>query len=55
MALASVIAHVKDISPADAVRYAPAQGRADLREAWRRKLLAENPTLRERHVSACRS
>jgi len=48
MVLASVISHVKDISPADAVRYAPAQGRADLRQAWRQKLLAENPTLRER-------
>jgi aspartate/methionine/tyrosine aminotransferase len=48
MALDSVLAHVKDISPADALRYAPAQGRADLREAWRRKLLDENPSLRER-------
>jgi len=48
MVLDSVIAHVKDISPADAVRYAPAQGRADLREAWRRKLVDENPTMRER-------
>ena len=51
MVLASVISHVKDISPGDAVRYAPAQGRADLREAWRRKLLDENPTLRERKWS----
>jgi len=47
MALASVLAHVKDISPADAVRYAPAQGRPDLRQAWRQKLLAENPKMRE--------
>ncbi len=51
MVLASVIAHVKDISASDAVRYAPPQGRADLREAWRKKLLAENPTLRERSFS----
>ena len=51
MVLASVMSHVKDISPTDAVRYAPAQGRADLREAWRQKLLAENPTLRERKWS----
>jgi aspartate/methionine/tyrosine aminotransferase len=51
MVLASVISHVKDISPADAVRYSPAQGRADLREAWRRKLADENPTMRERKWS----
>lgn len=51
MALASVLHHVKDISPADAVRYAPAQGRADLRQAWRQKLVAENPAMRERTFS----
>jgi aspartate/methionine/tyrosine aminotransferase len=48
MALASVLAHVKDISPADALRYAPAQGRPDLRQAWKQKLLAENPAMRDR-------
>lgn len=51
MALASVLRHVKDISPTDAVRYAPAQGRADLRQAWRQKQLAENPSMRGKHVS----
>ena len=51
MALASVLAHVKDISPTDAVRYAPAQGRADLRQAWRQKQLAENPSMRGKQVS----
>lgn len=51
MALASVLAHVKDISPADALRYAPAQGRPDLRQAWRQKLLAENPSMRDRVFS----
>ena len=48
MALASVLTHIKDISPADAVRYAPAQGRPDLRQVWRQKLLAENPAMRDR-------
>ena len=51
MALASVLAHVKDISPTDAVRYAPAQGRADLRQAWRKKQLDENPSLRGKALS----
>src|SRR5262245_48188191 len=51
MALPSVLAHVKDISPTDAVRYAPAQGRADLRQAWRQKQLAENPSMRGKQVS----
>jgi aspartate/methionine/tyrosine aminotransferase len=51
MALASVLAHVKDISPTDAVRYAPAQGRADLRQAWRKKQLEENPSLRGKALS----
>ena len=51
MALASVLAHVRDISPADAVRYAPASGRADLRQAWKQKQLAENPSLRGKQLS----
>lgn len=51
MALQSVLVHVKDIAPADAVRYAPAQGRADLRQAWRKKQLEENPSLRGKHLS----
>ena len=51
MALSSVLAHVKDISPTDAVRYAPAGGRADLRQAWRQKQLAENPSLRGKQLS----
>ena len=51
MALASVLAHVKDISPTDAVRYAPAGGRADLRQAWKQKQLAENPSMRGKQSS----
>ncbi len=48
MALPSVLEHFKGISPAEAVRYAPAPGKPELRQAWRQKLLDENPTLRER-------
>ena len=33
-------------TPAEAVDYAPPAGRPALRERWREKLLAENPTLR---------
>jgi aspartate/methionine/tyrosine aminotransferase len=51
MALPSVLSHIRDISPADALRYAPAQGRADLRQAWRQKLLAENPAMRGKAFS----
>jgi len=48
MALPSVLEHLEGIQPADALDYAPASGRKGLREAWRRKLLAENPAMRER-------
>jgi aspartate/methionine/tyrosine aminotransferase len=48
MALPSVLERLGGISPADALDYSPASGRKGLREAWRRKLLAENPSMRER-------
>jgi len=46
MALASIMEHLNGISAADAVTYAPPAGRMDLRERWREKMLAENPSLR---------
>jgi len=48
MALPSILSHVTGIVPADTVRYAPASGKLELRQAWHDKLLAENPLLRER-------
>lgn len=48
MSVPSVVAHLGDVSPADALRYAPAQGKPDLRRAWREKLLADNPAMRGR-------
>ena len=48
MALDSVLEQIPGVPPADAVRYAPAAGKPELRQAWREKLLSENPTLRER-------
>jgi aspartate/methionine/tyrosine aminotransferase len=48
MHLASVHRHLQGIASADAYDYAPAAGRAGLRERWREKLLAENPSLQDR-------
>jgi aspartate/methionine/tyrosine aminotransferase len=45
MHLPSIAAHLKDIAPRDAFNYAPPAGRPGLRDAWREKLLAENPSL----------
>lgn len=46
MYLASMHRHLVDVAPADAYNYAPPAGRQSLRERWRDKLLAENPSLR---------
>ena len=45
MYLESVQKHLGDIDPKDAYPYAPAPGRPALRELWREKHLAENPSL----------
>jgi aspartate/methionine/tyrosine aminotransferase len=46
MYLPSMHRHLVDVAPADAYNYAPPAGRQSLRERWRDKLLAENPSLR---------
>jgi aspartate/methionine/tyrosine aminotransferase len=46
MALPSITEHLAGIDRQDAVNYAPPAGRPDLREHWREKALAENPSLR---------
>jgi aspartate/methionine/tyrosine aminotransferase len=48
MHLPSVNAHLRDVAPADAYPYAPPAGRKGLRERWREKALAENPSLRKK-------
>jgi len=48
MYLPSVMSHVSDIDPAHALNYAPPAGQQALRERWRDKMLAENPSLRGR-------
>ena len=55
MYLPSLHAAVSGVSPDDAYTYAPPAGRPSLRERWREKLLAENPSLRGQGASACRS
>ena len=45
MFLPSIHASLNDVAPAQAYPYAPPSGRPGLREAWKSKLLAENPAL----------
>jgi aspartate/methionine/tyrosine aminotransferase len=46
MYLPSMHRHLVDVTPADAYNYAPPAGRQTLRERWREKVIAENPSLR---------
>jgi aspartate/methionine/tyrosine aminotransferase len=45
MHLASIMRHLRDLDPGEAVNYAPPAGRPGLRERWWEKLLKENPSL----------
>ncbi len=45
MFLPSIAEHIVGIEPKDIFTYAPPAGRPGLREAWRQKLLVENPSL----------
>ena len=46
MRLPSLVRHLADLDAGEAVDYAPPAGRPGLRERWREKLLADNPSLR---------
>jgi len=46
MHLRSIASHLADVAPAEAFSYAPPAGQQALRERWRQKALAENPSLR---------
>ena len=48
MALPSIAGQIGDVPLADAITYAPPAGRPGLRQLWREKLLAENPSLADR-------
>jgi aspartate/methionine/tyrosine aminotransferase len=49
MALQSITSRLGSVSPAEALNYAPTAGKPALRQAWREKLLHDNPTLRGRN------
>jgi aspartate/methionine/tyrosine aminotransferase len=51
MALPSVTEHLAGIDPKDAVKYAPPAGQPALRERWREKMFAENPSLAGKSIS----
>lgn len=51
MHLPSIQSCIKDISPKDSYDYAPAAGKAELRKAWLKKILEENPSLRDKSLS----
>jgi aspartate/methionine/tyrosine aminotransferase len=51
MVLPSVTEHLADIEAKDAVKYAPPAGQPRLRELWRDKMLAENPSLAGKRTS----
>ena len=50
MYLPSIATHLVDINPAEAFSYAPPAGQLALRERWRDKLMAENPSLRDKRI-----
>ncbi|MDJ0848999.1 MAG: aminotransferase class I/II-fold pyridoxal phosphate-dependent enzyme [Myxococcota bacterium] len=51
MVLPAMAGNLVDVDPADAFNYAPPAGRPRLRELWREKLMAENPSLAGRRFS----
>jgi len=51
MFLPSVMRHFNGLSPAEALSYAPATGRPDLRRKWREELLSKNPSLAKKSFS----
>ncbi|MFC1718264.1 aminotransferase class I/II-fold pyridoxal phosphate-dependent enzyme [Candidatus Poribacteria bacterium] len=51
MNLPSIRKLIDQISPKDSFNYAPASGKPELREAWREKILADNPLLRNKALS----
>jgi aspartate/methionine/tyrosine aminotransferase len=51
MHLPCIHKHLSSLKPGEAYPYAPASGRPDLREAWRKKLLDDNPKMRDKEFS----
>ena len=51
MFLPSVMRYFNELTPAEALTYAPATGRPDLRHKWREELLRKNPSLADKSFS----
>ncbi len=51
MYLPAVMKYFNNLSPAEALTYAPATGRPDLRKRWRDDLLVKNPSLQGKAIS----
>lgn len=51
MFLPSILRFFNDLSPAEALTYAPAAGRSDLRKKWREELLRKNAGLADKSFS----
>jgi len=51
MFLPSIMKYLEQLGPGDALTYAPALGRPDLRQAWRKHLLEKNPGLQKKSFS----
>jgi len=51
MFLPSVMKQLPGLTPGEALPYAPATGRPELRKAWREGLLAKNPSLKDQSFS----
>jgi phosphoenolpyruvate carboxykinase (GTP) len=51
MFLPSVMRFFNDLTPAEALTYAPAAGRPDLRKKWREDLVRKNPALADKKFS----
>ena len=51
MFLPSIMRFFNDLTPAEALTYAPATGRADLRKKWRDELIRKNPDLAGKAIS----
>jgi aspartate/methionine/tyrosine aminotransferase len=51
MYLPSIMSHISDLEPEEALSYAPAFGVMPLRKTWREALIEKNPSLAEKHMS----
>ena len=51
MHLPSIAKHLVDMNSAEVFSYAPPAGQLALRERWRDKLMAENPSLRDKRIA----